>query len=117
MKGMKNLTLEAVASACSGQYTGSENDKYIELKGVVTDSRQVEEGYLFIPVKGERVDGHDFIPRVFEQGAAAVLSERPLKDCPGPYILVESSLQALKDIAAFYRRQLTIPVIGITGSV
>lgn len=114
---MRNLTLAAVAAACNGQYVGSRDGENTEIQGAVTDSRQVEEGFLFIPVKGERVDGHDFIPKVFEQGAAAVLSERPLESCPGPYILVKSSLQALKDIAAFYRRQLTIPVIGITGSV
>lgn len=96
---------------------GEETRKSCEIQGAVTDSRQVEEGYLFIPIKGERVDGHDFIPSVFEKGALAVLSEKPLPDCPGPYILVESSLQALKDIAAYYRSQLTIPIVGITGSV
>lgn len=114
---MKNLTLEAIASACGGQYVGEESLRQKEIKGAVTDSRQVAEDYLFIPVKGERVDGHDFIPAVFDQGALAALSEKPLTDCPGPYILVGSTLKALKDIAAYYRSQLTIPIIGITGSV
>ncbi len=114
---MKNLTLEAIVSVCGGQYIGDEKLKKCEIQGAVTDSRQVEAGYLFISVKGERVDGHDFIPQVFEKGALAVLSEKPLKDSKGPYILVESTLKALKDVAAFYRRQLGLPVIGITGSV
>ncbi len=114
---MKNLSLEHIAFACHGQYVGEESLKKLEIQGAVTDSRQVEEGYLFIPIKGERVDGHDFIPSVFERGALATLSERLLPACKGPYILVESCLQALKDIAAYYRSQLTIPVIGITGSV
>lgn len=114
---MKNLTLANIASACGGQYVGDEALKNVEIKGAVTDSRQVEEGYLFIPVKGERVDGHDFIPVVFERGAQAVLSEKPLENCAGPYILVESCLMALKQIAAYYRSTLTIPVVGITGSV
>lgn len=114
---MKNLTLENIASACGGQYIGDEALKNKKITGAVTDSRQVEEGYLFVPVKGERVDGHDFIPMVFEKGALATLSERPLENCSGPYILVESSLQALKDIATYYRSQLDIPVVGITGSV
>lgn len=114
---MKNMTLANIAKACGGTYIGSEDEKQILIKGAVTDSRQVEEGFLFIPIKGARVDGHDFIPGVFAQGAAAVLSEKKLEHCGGPYILVNSSEQALKDIAKFYREQLTIPVIGITGSV
>lgn len=114
---MKNMTLENIAKACGGTYVGSEAERSIEIKGAVTDSRQVEEGYLFIPIKGARVDGHDFIPQVIGQGAAAVLSEKELPDCPKPYILVKSSEQALKDMAEFYREQLTIPIVGITGSV
>ncbi|WP_075721390.1 UDP-N-acetylmuramoyl-tripeptide--D-alanyl-D-alanine ligase [Roseburia sp. 499] len=114
---MKNMTLENIAKACDGTYVGSDTERSVEIKGAVTDSRQVEEGYLFIPIKGARVDGHDFIPQVIEQGAAAVLSEKELTDCKKPYILVKSSEQALKDIAEFYREQLTIPIVGITGSV
>lgn len=114
---MDTMTLERIASVCGGQYVGEEGKKSEEIKGAVTDSRQVEEGFLFIPVKGERVDGHDFIPSVFERGALAVLSERPLEHCAGPYILVESSLMALKQIAAYYRSTLNIPIVGITGSV
>lgn len=114
---MKNMTLENIAKACGGTYIGNDSQCKLEIKGAVTDSRQVEEGFLFIPIKGERVDGHDFIPNVLRQGAAAVLSEKELPECPSPYIQVKSSEQALKDIAEFYREQLTIPVIGITGSV
>lgn len=114
---MKNLTLANIASACGGQYVGAEELKNTEIQGAVTDSRQIAAGFLFIPVKGERVDGHAFIPSVFEKGALAVLSEKPLENCPGPYILVKSCLTALKQIAAFYRSQLTIPIVGITGSV
>lgn len=114
---MKNMTLANIAKACNGTYIGTEDEKQAVIKGAVTDSRQVEEGFLFIPIKGAKADGHDFIPQVFAQGATAVLSEKKLEHCQGPYILVESSQQALKDIAKFYRRQLTIPVVGITGSV
>lgn len=114
---MKNMTLENIAKACGGTYVGSDKERAVEIKGAVTDSRQVEDGYLFIPIKGARVDGHDFISQVIEQGAAAVLSEKELPDCSKPYIQVKSSEQALKDIAEFYREQLTIPIVGITGSV
>ena len=81
------------------------------------DSRLVEKDYLFIPVRGEKVDGHSFIPSVFEKGALAVLSEEKLEDPAGPCILVENTLDAMKKIAADYRRGLDIKVVGITGSV
>ena len=116
-KQMQALSLENIALACGGSYIGDPERKQQQITGAVTDSRQVEEGYLFIAIRGERVDGHRFIPQVFEKGALAVLSEQKLEDPAGPYILVESSTEAMKKIAAFYRDQLTIPVVGIIGSV
>ena len=114
---MPNLTLANIARACEGTYVGDEALMERCITGAVTDSRKVEEGYLFIPIKGERVDGHDFIPAVFEQGALAVLSEHKLDEAAGPYILVDSTTEAMKKLAAFYRRELDIKVVGITGSV
>ena len=114
---MKNMTLEHIAQACGGTYIGEECDREKEIQGAVIDSRLVEEGYLFIPIRGARVDGHDFIPAVFEKGALAVLSEQRLEHPAGPYILVDSTEEAMKKIAAFYRRSLDIKVVGITGSV
>ncbi len=114
---MKNMTLENIAKACHGTYIGNGSERQTEIRGAVTDSRQIEEGFLFIPIKGAKVDGHDFIPDVTAKGAAAVLSEVLLESCEKPCILVESTQQALKDIAKFYRQQLNIPIIGITGSV
>lgn len=114
---MKHLTLEHIAEACNGIYVGEESEKNTVIRGAVTDSRLVEEGFLFIPIKGARADGHDFIPDVLKKGAAAVLSEKRLENCQKPYILIKSGEQALKDIAKFHRSHLTIPIIGITGSV
>ena len=114
---MKNMTLEHIAQACGGTYIGEECDRKKEIQGAVIDSRLVGEGYLFIPIRGARVDGHDFIPAVFEKGALAVLSEQRLEHPAGPYILVDSTEEAMKKIAAFYRRSLDIKVVGITGSV
>jgi len=119
---MKNLSLRNIAQAVNGTLFGA--DSVLEEKeaaGVVIDSRKVQEDYLFIAVKGERVDGHDFIEDVFAKKALCVISEKKpditASDMAKPYILVESSLQALKDIAAFYRKSLDIKVVGITGSV
>lgn len=114
---MTNLTLENIANACGGTYIGKEADKQKNITGAVIDSRLVEPGYLFIPIRGERVDGHQFISDVFEKGALAVLSEQELENPKGPYIRVSSCAEAMKQIAAFYREKLDIKVVGITGSV
>ena len=116
-KEMSNMTLKNIANACGGTYIGAKESEEQVICGAVIDSRLVEEGYLFIPIKGERVDGHKFIPQVFEKGAACVLSEVDLENPAGPYIKVDSSEEALKKIAAFYRQSLDIKVVGITGSV
>ena len=114
---MKNLTLENITKVCNGTYHGPQEKLQEEVTAITTDSRKVEKGGLFVPVVGERVDAHRFIPQVMEAGALATLSERVLEGADYPYIQVESSLQAVKDIAEFYLEQLDIPVVGITGSV
>ncbi|MDO5345087.1 MAG: UDP-N-acetylmuramoyl-tripeptide--D-alanyl-D-alanine ligase [Lachnospiraceae bacterium] len=115
---MKNMTLRRIAEACGGILHGKNGMEDAEVASVVTDSRQAKEGALFAAIKGERVDGHRFIPAVFEQGAVCVLSEQELpEDTAGSWIKVISTLGALKDIAEYYLRQLNIPVVGITGSV
>ncbi len=112
-----HLTINDIIAATGGVFYGEETGLGEELAGVVIDSRQVRPGFLYIPIRGERVDGHTFIPDVFAKGAALVLSELVFTNPAGPYVLVQDTPQALKDIAAYYRRTLTIPIVGITGSV
>lgn len=114
---MKHMSLKEIAAACGGQYFGDEAKLSIEVTGVAIDSRKIEDGYLFIPIKGARVDGHDFIPQVMEKGALCTLSEKELPDATHPYILVDSCQDAMKAIARHYRTALGIKVVGITGSV
>ena len=114
---MKGLTLQRIAEVCAGSYVGRAEDAQREVSAITTDSRKAEPGGLFAAIKGARVDGHDFIPAVFEKGALCVLSERELPEAEGNYILVESTLEALKAIAQEYLEQLQISVVGITGSV
>ena len=116
-KNMKNMTLANIAKAVNGSLHNAEQHVGEEAAGVVLDSRKVEAGYVFIATKGERVDGHTFIDTVFEKGALGVICEKAPENPKGSYILVEDSFQALKDVAAFYRKQLNIKVVGITGSV
>lgn len=114
---MKNLTLENIAKACGGTYHGPEADYHREVGDITTDSRAAKEGSLFAAIVGERVDGHRFIRDVFEKGALCVLCEKAPEQAAGAYIVVESTLKALMAIAEFYRRQLDVKVVGITGSV
>lgn len=114
---MKQMSLQNIAAACHGTFHGDAALLSKEITGVAIDSRKVEPGFLFVPIKGARVDGHTFIPQVMEKGALVTLSEQILEEVSYPYILVDSCEQSLKDIAAFYLDILNIPVVGITGSV
>lgn len=115
---MKNLTLENIAKACSGSlFLINGDDAEKEASSVIIDSRKAEKDCVFIATKGERVDGHSFIPQVFDKGALCVICEDKPENPAGNYILVESSFQALKDIAEFYRMQLDVKIVGIAGSV
>ena len=117
---MKGMTLRRIADACGGILHIKEGMEYLadqEVASVVTDSRKAGEGSLFAAIKGERVDGHSFIPQVFEQGASCVLCEQEPEDPKGCWISVQSTLLALKGIAEYYLRVLDVPVVGITGSV
>ena len=90
------------------------------LQAVATDSRSIDEGELFVALRGERFDGHDFVEAAFARGACAALVERrwPGLDraVPGPLLAVDSTLQALGDIARAYRRRWEVPVVAVVGS-
>jgi len=77
------------------------------------DSRHVQPGDLFLAIKGERSDGHDFVPHVLADGAVGTLSERPVA---GPHILVPNLVNALAELGGHFRKQFHGPVIAITGS-
>lgn len=114
---MKELTIRNIALACEGELFGNEQDFDKEVNGVVLDSRKVEEGYCFIATPGERVDGEQFISDVLKKGALCIICRNVPKDTAGNFIKVQDAFLALQKVAAFYRSKLTLPVIGITGSV
>lgn len=119
---MRNMTLKKIAEAVHGVlYTegmsSAVNADTTEAAGVVLDSRKVGKDYIFIATRGEHVDGHSFIDQVFDAGAMGVICEKAPVNPRGAYIVVENSFQALKDAAEYYRAQLAVKVVGITGSV
>lgn len=115
---MKNLTIKNIAAVTGGICYGLEEKQNLEVSAVVTDSRKAQKDCLFAAIKGERADGHHFVRQVCQAGGIALVENRECLDFPGAEaVLVSSTLDAIKKIAAFYLRQLAIPVVGIVGSV
>ncbi len=115
---MKNMTPGRITAACGGIYYGKESDWEKEVSFITTDSRQAAGGCLFAAIRGERTDGHKFIPSVLEAGALCVITEKdPPEGVEGNFIRVDSTIAALGAIAAYYLEQMDIPVVGVTGSV
>ena len=114
---MKKFTLAEIAASCGGKYVGEEALKNTAITSVERDSRAVKDGALFLAIKGERVDGHDFIEKCYDSGAVCAICEKAPENPKKPYILVDSTLNAVKDIAKAYREKFDIPVVGVSGSV
>ena len=113
---MRGMTISRAAAVCGGRLCG-EGDFSAELGSVVIDSRAISAGDFFVAYKGERVDGHDYISAAFDRGAVCCLAQRVPEGETRPLILVPDVQAALEQICAEYRRDLRLPVIGITGSV
>ena len=108
---MTGFTLHELIDACCGKPLFEAQNT--EIKNVTIDSRKAKDS-VFVCIKGERLDGHDFIENALENGAAAVISE---KEAEGRIILVKDTLTAFQKIAEAYAKKFDIPKIGVTGSV
>ena len=116
---MEHVTVKDLVLGSGGiLVSGSEETPVSHIR---LDSRQVEPGDLFVPLLGERVDSHRFLPQVMGQGAAAVLtSQEPAlpEDGAGCAVIrVEDTKKALQKIGSYLRDRLTLPLVGVTGSV
>mgnify|MGYP000685782832 CR=1 FL=1 len=114
---MKNLTMQNIAEITGGKLMNIRFDTGAEISSIVSDSRKVINDSLFICIEGEKADGHAFARQAINEGAAGVLAEKTLNNLKGPYILVDSVLEATQRLAEYYRRSLKIKVVGVTGSV
>ncbi|MFC2115192.1 bifunctional UDP-N-acetylmuramoyl-tripeptide:D-alanyl-D-alanine ligase/alanine racemase [Bacteroidota bacterium] len=117
---MKRYTLQKIAEICEGELSGSARE---EVSRISIDSRTISQPgeILFVAIRGERHDGHRFIPELIDRGIKAFLvQELPLKDkikgSGVSFILVMDTLGALQKLAAFHRSTHQSRVIGITGS-
>ena len=113
---MSPCTVAALCAAVGGKLLSG--DSAAVVTGVTTDSRAASDGQLFIPLTGERFDGHAYIDGALSAGAAGCLTARvPETMQPGKfYIQVADTRLALKALAAWYRSRFTLPVVQITGS-
>ena len=114
---MKPLTAQQVASIIDASLVDGDRDALI-CGGVCTDTRQLREGSLFVALSGENFDGNAFAHQALQLGATAVVvsSWDGGKPPKGAVILVENPLGALQKLASWWRAQLSLRVIGLTGS-
>ncbi len=94
----------------------SDDQMQLVATGVATDSRSLQPGEVFVALRGERFDGHKFVSTAIDQGAIAVITDH-LLSIKVPQFIVKDTLAAYQNIANWWRRQFSIPVIAVTGSV
>ena len=116
------VTVNEIVQASEGRLLAGDGSRTVT--GISLDSRKVGEGDLFVPIVGERVDAHRFLEQVAAMGAAAVFtSEHEAEDIPAEkageaaWIRVDDTRAALQRFGSWCRGRLSIPVVGITGSV
>lgn len=109
---MEKMSIREVATAV-GAYSAAPGF----VTSVCTDTRALEEGCLFVALKGERFNGNAFALQAAAQGAAALLCEAAPAGADIPVIVVEDTGDALLKLAGYYRAQFDFPVVGVTGSV
>lgn len=108
---MKCLTAKQIAEVVGGTYNAD-----AEINEVCIDSRLCKPGCLYVAIKGENFDGHDFTASAFANGASAAIVHHDV-DADGVLIRVEDTHKALMKLAHWYRTTFEIPVVGLTGSV
>lgn len=116
---MEPITLSELLKAVDGTLLGDYRDENAVIERVDTDSRKIHPGALFIPLVGERFDGHAYINSALEGGAVGCLTARERESYRPDkfYVKVSSTQKALRDLAAWYKSRFQIPFIAVTGSV
>lgn len=108
---MEKLSLKEIAAALNTD-VGADTD----ILDVCIDTRKITKGALFICIRGERFDAHDFAAQAKEKGASALVVDHRL-DVDIPQLVVENTAKALLDLSSYYRSKFNIPIVALTGSV
>ena len=106
------MDLQQAARAVNGRVEGGS----AAFSGVTTDSRAITPGDLFVALKGERFDGHEYVAEAVSKGAVAALVSSPLASRPSPLLLVDDTRLALGRLAADWRARFAMPLVALTGS-
>ncbi len=113
---MEDITVKDIVKACGGKLLCGNPET--ALTHISIDSRVMKGDDLFVPLIGEKNDAHDYIQKAFEKGAKAVLTARHSHmESEKTWIQVADTRTALQSIGAWYRDRLSLPLIGVTGSV
>ena len=110
---MKGLKLRTIARSIGAEYLGED----ITIGGISTDTRTIKNGDLFVCIKGDNFDGHNFALQAVRSGAAAVVSSKNISDLGVPVLMVGNTIGALINIAALHRSFFDVKMVGVTGSV
>lgn len=110
-------TLSQLAEVLTAQPTNLSASALAASTSITTDTRSIKPGELFVALRGENFDGHDFVQVALDKGAIAAIVDFKFINSKLPLLQVEDTLQAYQKIAQWWRGQFSIPVIGITGSV
>lgn len=108
---MEILKLSEIANACGGTFNNE-----CDVCGVCIDTRKITKGCLFVCIKGERFDAHQFAQEALDKGAAAVMIHSEA-DFNGNYVRVADTSRALLDLSGYYRSKFNLHLVGLTGSV
>ena len=96
--------------------TADLHNLFLQHPFVSTDTRRISPGSMFFALKGEIFDANAFAKQALDSGAAYAIIDNPTYKLSEKYLLVDDVLTALQDLARYHRRQLNIPVIGLTGT-
>ncbi|GAA0774203.1 UDP-N-acetylmuramoylalanyl-D-glutamyl-2,6-diaminopimelate--D-alanyl-D-alanine ligase [Roseibium denhamense] len=110
-------TLDAFVEACAGRKQG---DVRADITGISIDSRSLQPGDAFVAIKGDRLDGHDYVAQALEAGASlALVAESRLASLPedGRYVVVDDPLEALRQVGRAARARTEARIVAVTGSV
>ena len=111
---MVDYSIGKISEIVHGRLQG---DPEVVIHGVITDSRKLTSDELFVPIKGERFDGHDFVKGLFEKGLKASFWLSDHQELPeGNLIIVDNVERALQQLSTYWRYDIKAKIIGVTGS-
>lgn len=109
------MLVKEIIEATNGQLLSGNLDD--DIRGFTQDTRKIQQGDMYIPLIGEKNDGHNYIEQAFVNGASSIITSQKVDYPDKNVILVEDTMQAMTDMAAYLRTHRNVKVVGITGSV